>query len=56
MIYFNLVNWNLEDATRMGSGREVRRKQRKVLHTLGLVHALVQRSATREEMDEEADC
>lgn len=34
----------------------MRRKQRKVLHTLGLVHPFVQRSATREEMDEEADC
>lgn len=56
MIYFNLINWNLEDATRMGSGTEVRRKQRKVLHTLSLVHPLFQRSASGEEMDEEADC
>lgn len=56
MIYFNLMNWNFEDATRMGSGTELRRKQGKVFHTLGLVHPFVQRSATREEMDEEADC
>lgn len=34
MIYFNLTNWDLEDAAKMGSGTEVRRKQRKVLHTL----------------------